>query len=109
MTPAPRQSRGEPLLLVNPRVAVSTAEVFRRWKGASARGNDLEPPAREIAPVIGDVLDILLEQPGVRRVGMSGSGATCFALFATQAWRDEADAAIAALQPGWWRLASRLR
>jgi 4-diphosphocytidyl-2-C-methyl-D-erythritol kinase len=98
-----------PVLLVNPGVAVATPEVFRRWKGVRAYGNDLEPPAREIAPVIGEVIDLLQPQPGLRMARMSGSGATCFALFDSDAARDEADRAIAAARPGWWRLASRLR
>jgi 4-diphosphocytidyl-2-C-methyl-D-erythritol kinase len=100
---------GTPVLLVNPGVAVPTAEVFRRWKGLRAGGNDLEPPALEIAPVIGEAIDLLYSQPGVRLARMSGSGATCFALFETVARRDSADAAIAGSRPGWWRLASRLR
>jgi 4-diphosphocytidyl-2-C-methyl-D-erythritol kinase len=100
---------GTPLLLVNPGVAVATAEVFGRWRGVRGHGNDLEPPALEIAPVIGDVIDLLNSRPGVRMVRMSGSGATCFALFETAARRDAADSAIAASRPGWWRLATRLR
>jgi 4-diphosphocytidyl-2-C-methyl-D-erythritol kinase len=40
---------------------------------------------------------------------MSGSGATCFALFADDAARDLQRAAIAAHHPGWWQLAGRLR
>lgn len=98
-----------PLLLVNPGATVATAEVFRRWKGVRARGNDLEPPALEIAPVIGEAIDLLNSQAGVRLARMSGSGATCFALFDTEASRDAANAAIAARRPDWWRLASRLR
>jgi 4-diphosphocytidyl-2-C-methyl-D-erythritol kinase len=98
-----------PVLLVNPGVAVPTPEVFRRWKGVRAYGNDLEPPAREIAPVIGEVIDLLHAQPGLRMARMSGSGATCFALFESDAARDKADRAVAAARPDWWRLASRLR
>jgi 4-diphosphocytidyl-2-C-methyl-D-erythritol kinase len=98
-----------PVLLVNPGLALSTAEVFGRWKGIRGHGNDLQPPALEIAPVIGEVIDLLQSQPGVRMVRMSGSGATCFALFATEASRDAAEAAIAGSRPDWWRMASRLR
>jgi 4-diphosphocytidyl-2-C-methyl-D-erythritol kinase len=98
-----------PVLLVNPGVKLATAEVFRRWKGIRARGNDLEPPALEIAPVIGEAIDLLNSRRGVRLARMSGSGATCFALFDTEASRDSADAAVAARRPDWWRLASRLR
>ena len=99
---------GTPVLLVNPGVAVDTAEVFARWKRVRAGGNDLEPPALEIAPEIGDVLHLLRCQDGVRMARMSGSGATCFGLFSTVESRDSAAAAIAAGRPGWWRLASRL-
>ncbi|HEX9965724.1 MAG TPA: 4-(cytidine 5'-diphospho)-2-C-methyl-D-erythritol kinase [Allosphingosinicella sp.] len=102
--------RGDPILLVNPGVPVATADVFGRWKGASAPGsNDLEPPAREIAPVIGEVVDRLGEQPGVRMASMSGSGATCFALFDSDEALGRAASAIAARHPHWWQLASRLR
>jgi 4-diphosphocytidyl-2-C-methyl-D-erythritol kinase len=100
---------GTPILLVNPGVAVPTAEVFGRWRRLPGHGNDLEPPAREIAPAIGELLELLHGQPGLRMARMSGSGATCFALFATEARRDAADRAIARAQPAWWRLSSRLR
>ncbi|NYT39827.1 4-(cytidine 5'-diphospho)-2-C-methyl-D-erythritol kinase [Sphingomonas sp. R-74633] len=106
---------GTPVLLVNPGVAVSTAEVFRRWDGIDhgplpadprAGRNDLEPPARAIAPVIDEVLDMLVKQPGAVLTRMSGSGATCFALFDGEASRDAAAAAIA--PKGWWLLATSL-
>jgi 4-diphosphocytidyl-2-C-methyl-D-erythritol kinase len=106
---------GTPVLLVNPGVGVSTAEVFRRWDGID-RGplpadpregrNDLEPPARAIAPVIDEVLALLAAQPGPGLVRMSGSGATCFALFEDAASRDAAAEVLAA--KGWWVLPSRL-
>jgi 4-diphosphocytidyl-2-C-methyl-D-erythritol kinase len=100
---------GTPVLLVNPGVPVRTADVFARWKRVRGHGNDLQAPALEIAPVIGEVIELLHSQPGTRMVRMSGSGATCFALFSTEAGRDAAEAAIGAARPGWWRLASRLR
>jgi 4-diphosphocytidyl-2-C-methyl-D-erythritol kinase len=114
---------GVPVLLVNPRVAVTTGPVFKGWDGADrgalsqgdplavarAGRNDLEPPARVLAPVIGEVVAALESRPGVTLARMSGSGATCFALFDTIAARDAADAAIGAAQPEWWRLATRLR
>ena len=108
---------GTPGLLVNPGVPVATAAVFRGWDGVDrgplsddfrAGRNDLEPPARAVAPVIGDVLDTLAAQPGTSLVRMSGSGATCFALFDGEAARDAASAALARLEPSWWRLATRL-
>jgi len=106
---------GTPVLLVNPGVAVSTAEVFRRWDGIDrgplgrdplAGRNDLEAPARAIAPVIGDVLALLAAQPGVTLARMSGSGATCFALFESEDARTAA--AAAAKRPDWWQLETRL-
>jgi 4-diphosphocytidyl-2-C-methyl-D-erythritol kinase len=106
---------GMPVLLVNPGVAVSTAEVFRRWDGVDrgplgadplAGRNDLEAPARAIAPVIGDVLAALAAQSGTVLVRMSGSGATCFALFATPAACALAAKRVA--RPGWWCVETRL-
>jgi len=112
---------GTPVLLVNPGVAVSTAAVFRAWNGidegplgegdplAIARDgrNDLEVPAKSIAPVIGEVLDRLDEtQPMLAR--MSGSGATCFALYDSEESRVSAAVAIRAGAPGWWCLESTL-
>ena len=109
------------LVLVNPGVAVSTAEIFRaldgrfsepaslpaRWPDARAMAqhlaalhNDLEPPALALAPVIGTVLAALRAESACLLARMSGSGATCFALFADGA---RALSAAASLQrPGWW-------
>ena len=114
---------GMPLLLVNPGVPISTAEVFQGWNGvdrgpleadqplkaALAGRNDLEAPAISKAPQIQEVLEALRTAPGVVASRMSGSGATCFALFETEAKRDRAAARIASAHPGWWSLASRLR
>jgi 4-diphosphocytidyl-2-C-methyl-D-erythritol kinase len=111
------------MLLVNPGVAVSTAKVFAGWDGvdrgaladgdplqaASVGRNDLEPAARALAPEIDAVLSALAAQAGVGLVRMSGSGATCLALFDSAAARDAADAAIAEQRPDWWRLATSLR
>ena len=105
---------GRPVLLVNPGVALSTGAVFAAWDGED-RGalvdwadgrNDLEPPARTLVPVIGDVVDWLAAQDGAEFVRMSGSGATCFALFADEGARD---AAAAACPTNWWHLATFLR
>ena len=105
---------GRPVLLVNPRVHVSTADVFRRWDGIDSGPlghwrdgrNDLEPPARALAPEIGAVLEAL---DGAVMARMSGSGATCFGFFATDVERDAAAAGIRASHAGWWTLASRLK
>lgn len=118
---APRMSW--PMVLVNPGIPVATAEVFRRlarrdnppmpedvleenyiefpdWLGHQR--NDLEAPAIGIAPVIGDVLDALRDETGCRIARMSGSGATCFALFDDVAQAEAAVAAINADHPDWW-------
>jgi len=106
--------KGTPVLLVNPGVALSTAAVFAHWDGAD-RGalgewrvgrNDLELAARGLVPAIGDVLDWLGRQSGASFVRMSGSGATCFALFDDEAARE---AAAAACPSSWWHLATHLR
>ena len=103
-----------PVLLVNPRIRLSTGAVFAAWDGVD-RGpvgewrdgrNDLETPAIELVPEIANVLEWVREQPGATFVRMSGSGATCFALFDNLTTRD---AAIAACPPHWWHLGTRLR
>jgi 4-diphosphocytidyl-2-C-methyl-D-erythritol kinase len=124
LTPVPAAGlTGMPLLLVNPGVPLATGDVFRAWDGAdrgaladgdplvvaNAGRNDLEAPAKALRPVIGEVLERLAAQPGAVLVRMSGSGATCFALFRDEGARDAADRAIGGAEPGWWRLASGLR
>jgi len=105
---------GTPVLLVNPRVPLSTAEVFRAWDGVD-RGpledwrdgrNDLEEPARRLVRQIDTVLAWLGDQPGASFIRMSGSGATCFALFNSEEARDEAAARVPS---EWWHLATFLR
>ena len=114
------------LLLVNPGIAVATADVFRvrsgdysapvaprrSWDSAaefaqtlSALGNDLEPAALTIAPQIGAVLSAIRCLPACLLARMSGSGATCFGLFPTS---DNAQAAAAMLPAEWWRSAGPL-
>jgi len=117
-------------VLVNPRVAVSTAAIFKTlallpgqpagtgmgemparsdcldWL-AGCR-NDLQPAACDLQPVIGLVLEAIAATDACRLARMSGSGATCFGLF------DDADAAGVAAErlrqahPGWWVAATRL-
>jgi 4-diphosphocytidyl-2-C-methyl-D-erythritol kinase len=105
---------GVPVLLVNPRVALSTAEVFAGWDGVDhgplndwrEGRNDLEEPAKARVPQIETVLAWLSAQPGSDFVRMSGSGATCFGLFDSEQSRESA----AELVPReWWRLATHLR
>jgi 4-diphosphocytidyl-2-C-methyl-D-erythritol kinase len=112
-----------PAVLVNPGVPVATREVFSKLvlaqdgkaglgdvpKGYDAviayldkHGNDLTKPAIACAPIIEDVLTALRAWPGVRLARMSGSGSTCFALFADA---DEAATAARCLQAereDWW-------
>jgi 4-diphosphocytidyl-2-C-methyl-D-erythritol kinase len=108
---------GTPVLLVNPRVPLPTGPVFRGWDGidrgplpagdlrtiASQGRNDLEPGAIALVPQIADVL-AWLRGTGAWLVRMSGSGATCFALYDTTEQRD-----AAAVPAPWWHLAGRLR
>jgi len=105
---------GTPVLLVNPRVPLSTAAVFAGWDGIDhgplkdwrEGRNDLEPAAIALVPQVEAVLAWLGLQRGVTFSRMSGSGATCFALFEDAAARDEAANAV---PREWWRLATELR
>lgn len=105
---------GAPVLLVNPRVSLSTAEVFARWDGVDRgplgdwreAGNDLEVPAKALVPQIDAVLSWLGTRPGASFTRMSGSGATCFALFDSEQARDDAAEHV---PREWWRLATFLR
>lgn len=119
LAPVDLDLSGMPILLVNPLLACPTGPVFRSW-GAIDRGpldpqgwrdgrNDLQPPAVALVPAIAGVLDALEQLPGAALIRMSGSGATCFALFDADAARDEAGAALRAAHPDWWTLASDLR
>lgn len=118
------------LVLVNPGVAVATADVFRALGTRTGVGtvtridferetwtlaeflketaNDLEAPALEIAPVIGDVLTALRAQRGAYLARMSGSGATCFALFEDGDTAPDAARALQAAHPGWWVQAAQI-
>jgi len=107
------------LLLVNPLQSVSTGAIFKAWdgkdKGPVARRdiwqaalsgrNDLEPIAAAICPAITDILDILA-RANPAMVRMSGSGATCFALFADA---EDLEEAKAHLDPLWWSMGTELR
>jgi 4-diphosphocytidyl-2-C-methyl-D-erythritol kinase len=105
---------GTPVLLINPRVELRTSDVFQRWDGVD-RGeledwregrNDLEAAASSLVPQIGGILAWLAAQRGAEFVRMSGSGATCFALFESEAARDHAAMAV---PREWWCMATRLR
>ncbi|MPT46908.1 MAG: 4-(cytidine 5'-diphospho)-2-C-methyl-D-erythritol kinase [Sphingobium sp.] len=119
MTPFARapEYQGRPLLLVNPCIPCPTGPVFRVWDGldrgamgedAAHWRNDLEAGAVTLVPVIADVLDALHAVGGAERVRMSGSGATCFALFYDVALRDDAAKKLRALHPDWWTMTGAL-
>jgi 4-diphosphocytidyl-2-C-methyl-D-erythritol kinase len=74
---------------------------------AQARGNDLEAPALKLAPAIGEVLALLTEL-GPSLVRLSGSGATCFALFDSLQEAASAGLALSRRQSNWWVKAGSL-
>jgi 4-diphosphocytidyl-2-C-methyl-D-erythritol kinase len=117
------------IVLANPRRELPTAAVFRARQGdfttdqfvrATPRGavglfgllrqcrNDLTEAAQGLMPEIGAMLDRLAPLPGAYLARMSGSGATCFALFADRGAAENAAAALTAAQPGWWVRAGEL-
>ena len=122
-------------LLVNPRVHAPTPKVFAAFDlaprskppspapsapaaGLDAGGliafvssarNDLEAAAIQVAPAVADVLRSLSQIREARATGMSGSGATCFALFGDRRGAAAARRRVAADHPGWWVEATRLR
>lgn len=110
---------GTPLLLVNPGLPLSTARVFAAWdgvdRGALDRGrpfggrNDLTTAAVSLVPEIGNLLDFLVRLPDVTLTRMSGSGATCFALFTSITARDEAAAIVKHALPDAWVLATEFK
>ena len=124
-----------PIVLVNPGVALATAEVFRaldagRYDGPDrespadppppfdtvgalagyleSRGNDLEAAAIGLAPIVGDVKASLSAQAACLIARMSGSGATCFGIFESQANANRAAERIGRAHPEWWVAASNL-
>ncbi len=112
------------VVLANPRVEVSTPSVFNaliqkenqplpealpQWESAAALAdwlqnsrNDLQAPALTLQPVIGKVIAALAAQPEALFARMSGSGATCFALFAKENQALDAAEALRAEYPHWW-------
>jgi 4-diphosphocytidyl-2-C-methyl-D-erythritol kinase len=114
------------IVLANPRVALPTAAVFAARHGSfgdpgrfasmqqdavglahalESRRNDLTDAAITLAPEIGAVLTALARLPGALIARMSGSGATCFALFTDRTAAERARAELAAAEPGWWSAA----
>ena len=74
----------------------------------SLQRNDLEPAARSLAPVIGTVLTALAAQEGCLLARMSGSGATCFGLFASATAADAAASGLGQAHPRWWVACARV-
>lgn len=112
-----------PLVLVNPGVEVPTVEIFRRLPSpdnaplpALPAGdvtgwlrdmrNDLQAPAIAFAPQIGECLD-RLERAGAGFARMSGSGATCFGVFADEAEAERAAERIRAEKGSWFVVATQ--
>lgn len=113
---------GMAVLLVNPRVRLATASVFSAWNGvdrgamplgsvseiARSGRNDLRAPAISIYPEIGKLLE-MLGNTGAWKAEMSGSGATCYALYETTEHRDAAARAVTLREPEWWQMTGALR
>ncbi|PLK26235.1 4-(cytidine 5'-diphospho)-2-C-methyl-D-erythritol kinase [Novosphingobium sp. TH158] len=113
---------GTPVLLVNPRMPLATGPVFKGWEGVDCGAlpegdlrtialqgrNDLEEPAIRLCPAIAEVLSAL-RQTQAWLVRMSGSGATCFALFDSDDAMQAASGAIARDHPAWWQMGGKLR
>jgi 4-diphosphocytidyl-2-C-methyl-D-erythritol kinase len=121
------------ILLVNPRIQTPTPAVFKAFReqnpvvhaleqkpfpprfstldvlvaAIALRGNDLLGAAVSVTPVIADVLKALERAPNAAYASLSGSGATCFTLFATQDQAAEAARGLADAHPGWWSWSGR--
>jgi len=117
------------IVLANPRRPLSTPAVFRARQGQfsaaarfapmprdaaglaallAERRNDLTAAAASLVPEIDRMLAVLAALPGALLARMSGSGASCFALFADRAGAVAAQRRLAAAEPGWWSMAGAL-
>jgi 4-diphosphocytidyl-2-C-methyl-D-erythritol kinase len=117
------------IVLANPRKPLPTPEAFAARRGAFSdaarfgpmpgdavglarmlmtRRNDLTEAAIGLVPEIGAVLGRLGALPGALLTRMSGSGATCFALFSDRRAAERARSTLAAAEPGWWCAAGAL-
>jgi len=122
LEPVQHDLGGTAVLLVNPRVPLSTAAVFAAWDGedrgplpsglasriAAEGRNDLESPAISLCPEVAEVL-AALRQTDATLVRMSGSGATCFALYRSTDAMREAAGRLASGHPDWWQMQGNLR
>lgn len=117
------------LVLVNPRRPLSTPAVFKARTGGftpaapltaapadaaalaqalAVRRNDLTQAAIALEPVVADMLAVLAAQPDCLLARMSGSGATCFGLFATEPAAHSAAITLSKSHPTWWTAAAPL-
>ena len=122
LEPVASDLTGTPVLLVNPRIPLSTGPVFKGWDGidrgalpdgdaraiAAAGRNDLEASAIALCPQIAEVL-AALRATGPWLARMSGSGATCFALYERHDVMLKAAEMLETSRPGWWTMAGKLR
>lgn len=119
-----------PVVLVNPGAALATRDVFRALSAPDYDGgadnseegdrpvafetvdaaaaflierpNDLEAPAKTLAPVVSEVLDVLRRERGCLLARLSGSGPTCFGLFSSREESQTVASRIAGNHTGWW-------
>jgi 4-diphosphocytidyl-2-C-methyl-D-erythritol kinase len=122
LEPVENDLAGMPVLLINPCLPLATGPVFAAWDGedrgpmpdgrpshiAEKGRNDLEMPAIARCLEIAEVLRAL-RASGAFLARMSGSGASCFALYRSIRAREEAAIALAAEHPHWWQLQGKLR
>ena len=118
---------GGPILLANPGTALATADVFRSLTSAEVTGrqqnpvheldgsnpcqltrygNDLQQPACRLMPEIANLLTTLAAQDGADAVGVSGSGATCFAIYSSQTACEAAASEL--LAKNFWAVATQI-
>ena len=122
LEPVENDIAGTAVLLVNPRVPLATGPVFAAWDGTD-RGpmpegpasviahdgrNDLESPAIGLCPPIAQILSAL-RRTDADLVRMSGSGATCFALYRRHDVMCKAAEKLAVSHPDWWLMQGKLR
>jgi 4-diphosphocytidyl-2-C-methyl-D-erythritol kinase len=115
------------LLLVNPGIATPTPAVFKARQGGfsaagrwdqppedsqalaaalQTRGNDLTEAAITVTPAIRDVLAAIADTESCLLARLSGSGATCFGIYADAAAAEAARRTVLAANPAWWAVAA---
>jgi 4-diphosphocytidyl-2-C-methyl-D-erythritol kinase len=117
------------LVLVNPRLALSTPAVFKARNGGftpaapltapprdaehlaqflAERRNDLAPPALQLEPKVGELLDAIAATGDCLLARMSGSGATCFGLYVDAEAAQNAAEQLTQHDPHWWVAPARI-